>query len=70
MQRPLEDLSENARRVHAFLAQDPDRSETLYVIAESVGLGVDEAANALRELAGAQRAKETSPPGGWLLKSA
>jgi hypothetical protein len=63
MQEPLDNLSGNARRVHTYLMGMGDRSETLEVIAESVGLTPGETADALRELQAANRADETF--GGW-----
>jgi DNA-binding Lrp family transcriptional regulator len=63
MQEPLENLSERARRVHDYLAKDPDRTEELGVISAAIGLSEGETANALRELAAASRADESF--GGW-----
>jgi hypothetical protein len=63
MQEPLENLSGSAQRVHSHLAEDPDRTEELAIIADAVGLSEGETANALRELAAATRAAESF--GGW-----
>jgi predicted Rossmann fold nucleotide-binding protein DprA/Smf involved in DNA uptake len=63
MQERLDNVSENARRVHAYLAKIPDRAETLEVIAESVGLTPGETEDALRELEQARRAAQSF--GGW-----
>jgi DNA-binding MarR family transcriptional regulator len=63
VQEPLENLSENARRVHAYLAQDPNRTEKLEDIARSIRLTPGQTADALRELQAAERADETF--GGW-----
>lgn len=63
MQEPLENLSESAQRVHAHLAEDPNQTEPLGVIATAADLSEGETANALRELAAADRAAESF--GGW-----
>jgi predicted Rossmann fold nucleotide-binding protein DprA/Smf involved in DNA uptake len=63
VQQPLDSLSQNARRVHAYLAKFPDRTETLEVIAEGVGLTAGETEDALRELEVAGLAAESF--GGW-----
>jgi predicted Rossmann fold nucleotide-binding protein DprA/Smf involved in DNA uptake len=63
MQEALDNLSENARRVHAHLAEDPDRTEKYEQIAASVGLAPGETLDALRELQAGGRADETM--GGW-----
>jgi hypothetical protein len=63
VQEPLDNLSEQARRVHAYLEGDPDRTEHLEGIAEAVGLSEGDTANALRELEAGKRAVETF--GGW-----
>jgi hypothetical protein len=63
VQEPLENASENARRVHAYLDEDPDRTESVEAIAEGVGLSSGLTADALRELEAAKRAVETF--GGW-----
>jgi hypothetical protein len=63
MQEPLDNLSEEARNIHAYLDADPERTEKVEVIAAAVGLSEGETANALRELDGASRAAEAF--GGW-----
>ena len=63
MQEPLEHLSQNARRVHAYLAQGIEHSEKREVIAEKVGLSEGETEDALRELQRAKLAGESM--GGW-----
>jgi predicted Rossmann fold nucleotide-binding protein DprA/Smf involved in DNA uptake len=63
MQERLDNLSGNARRVHAYLAAIPDRTETLEVIAKSVGLTAGETEGALRELEQGRRAAQSF--GGW-----
>jgi predicted Rossmann fold nucleotide-binding protein DprA/Smf involved in DNA uptake len=63
MQEPLDNLSDNAQRVHAYLDEDPDRTEKLEVIARAVGLTPGRTAEALRELEAGQRAVEAY--GGW-----
>lgn len=63
MQEPLDNLSALARRVHAHLDEDPDRTETVEKIAEACGLAPGQTATALQELKAGGRAVETF--GGW-----
>jgi hypothetical protein len=63
MQEPLDNLSENAQRVHEYLDEDPERTERLEAIAHAVGLTTGRTADALRELEAGQRAAESF--GGW-----
>jgi DNA-binding MarR family transcriptional regulator len=63
VQEPLENLSKNAQRVHAYLMENPNRSTDLAGIAEQVGLTQGETADALRGLEAADRAAESL--GGW-----
>jgi DNA-binding MarR family transcriptional regulator len=63
VQEPLENLSQNAQRVHAYLLEDPERTSELEEIAERVGLTQGETADALRGLEAATRAAESF--GGW-----
>jgi predicted Rossmann fold nucleotide-binding protein DprA/Smf involved in DNA uptake len=63
MQESLDNLSENARRVHVRLEENPERTEKAEVIAENVGLTPGKTLDALRELQAANRAAETF--GGW-----
>ncbi len=63
MQEPLDNLSDNARRVHENLATDPNATKRLEEIASEVELGEGDTANALRELEAGTRAAESF--GGW-----
>jgi hypothetical protein len=63
MQEPLENLSQNAQRVHACLAADPNRTMSLEKIADETGLKPGETADALRGLEAATHAVESF--GGW-----
>jgi hypothetical protein len=63
IQEPLENLSQNAQRVHACLATDPNRTMSLEEIADETGLRLGETADALRGLEAATRAAESF--GGW-----
>lgn len=63
MQEPLDNLSDDARRVHGNLAADPNATKKLDVIANEVGLTEGDTANALRELEAASRAVESMR--GW-----
>ncbi len=63
MQEPLDNLSEEARNVHAYLDASPNSSYKLEAIAAAVGLSDGQTAYALRELQAGQRAAETF--GGW-----
>ncbi len=65
MQRPLEDLSPNARLVHENLAADPESTRSVDTITDSLDgqLTGQEVEDALGELQAAGRAAETF--GGW-----
>jgi hypothetical protein len=65
MQEPLENLSENARLVHADLDAHPEETRQAEEIASSIGgqLTLGEVVDALRELEAANRAAESF--GGW-----
>jgi hypothetical protein len=63
MQEPLENLSQNAQRVQACLAKDPNRNMTLEEIVEETGLKPGETADALRSLEATNHASEAMR--GW-----
>jgi hypothetical protein len=63
MQEPLENLSQNAQRVQACLAKDPNLTMALEEIAEETGLKPGETADALRSLEATNHASESF--GGW-----
>jgi DNA-binding MarR family transcriptional regulator len=63
MQEPLENLSQNAQRVQACLAEDPNRTMTLEGIADETGLKPGATVDALRSLEATNHASESF--GGW-----
>jgi hypothetical protein len=65
MQEPLENLSENAQDVYAFLAEQSTNKELEEIAAELDGgrLRPGQVADAIRELEAGQRAIRTF--GGW-----
>jgi hypothetical protein len=65
MQEPLENLSENAQDIYAFLAQQPGNKELEEIAAELDGgrLRPGQIADAIRELEAGQRVVRAF--GGW-----
>jgi hypothetical protein len=62
MQRPLDDLSDQAIAVYDYLAAGPDLTFDVPTIAEAVGMSAGETEDALRELEAAKRAAEAFGP--------